>query len=67
MVAAVILLIGYVLTTVAYKLIMFVFTKLSNIIRIKYTVKISYKMRKQGRHSDKGSTHVMLYFSMLFS
>ena len=44
--------------------LMFVFRELSNIIRIKYSVKISYKMHKQGRHSDKESPHIMLYFSM---
>ena len=46
---------------------MFVFTKSSNIIRIRYTVKISFKMHKQGRHSDKGSPLIMLYLSIFFS
>ena len=44
---------------------MFVFTKLSNIISIRYTVKISFTMHKQGRHSDKGIPDIMLYFSVV--
>ena len=46
---------------------MFVFPKSSNITRIRYTVKISFKMHKQGRHSDKGSPLIMLYLSIFFS
>ena len=34
---------------------MFEFRKLSNIIRIRYKVKISFKMPKRGRYTDKGS------------
>ena len=44
----------------------FVFTKSSNITRIRYTLKISFKMQKQERHSDKGSPLIMLYLSILF-
>ena len=44
---------------------MFVFTKLSNVISIRYTVKISFTMHKQERHSDKGIPHIMLYFSVV--
>ena len=41
---------------------MFEFTKLSNIIRIRFTVKISFKMPKQGRYTDKGSPPTIVYF-----
>ena len=47
---------------------MFVFTKSSNIIRIRYTAKITFKMPKQGRHSDKGSPHynaILVYLVFL--
>ena len=42
---------------------MFAFTKLSNIIRIRFTTKISFKMPKQGRHTDKGSPPIIVYLS----
>ena len=42
---------------------MFAFTKLSNIIRIRFTAKISFKMPKQGRHTDKGSPPTIVYLS----
>ena len=42
---------------------MFEFTKLSNIIRIRYTVKISFKMPKQGRYTDKGSPPTIVNLS----
>ena len=45
---------------------MFVFTKLSDNIRIRYTVKISFKMPKQERHTDKGSPPIIDYLSLLF-
>ena len=41
---------------------MFEFTKLSNMIRIRFTVKISFKMPKQGRYTDKGSPPTIVYF-----
>ena len=48
------------------------FTKLSNIIRIRFTVKINFKMPKQERHTDKGSLPIIVYcrssfFCLLFS
>ena len=50
---------------------MFEFTKLSNIIRIRFTAKISFKMPKEGRHTDKGSPPIIAclssFFSLLFS
>ena len=51
---------------------MFEFTKLSNIIRIRFTVKISFKMPKQGRHSNKENPPIIFicfcsFFSLLFS
>ena len=42
---------------------MFEFTKLSNIIRIRYTVKISFKIPKQERYTDKGSPPTIVYLS----
>ena len=45
---------------------MFAFTKLSNIIRIRFTAKISFKMPKQGRHTDKGSPPIIVYLSQQF-
>ena len=50
---------------------MFQFTTLSNIIRIRFTVKISFKMSKQERHTDKGSPPTIIclssFFYLLFS
>ena len=50
---------------------MFEFTKLLNIIRIRFTAKISFKIPKQGRHTDKGSPPIIAclssFFSLLFS
>ena len=50
---------------------MFEFTKLLNIIRIRFTAKISFKIPKQGRHTDKGSPPIIVclssFFSLLFS
>ena len=45
---------------------MFVFIKLSNIIRIRVTVKISFKMPKQERHTDKGSPPIIVYLFLQF-
>ena len=42
---------------------MFEFTKLSNIIRIRYTVKISFKIPKQERYTEKGSPPTIVYLS----
>ena len=45
---------------------MFEFKKLSNIIRIRFTVKISFKMPKQGRQTNKENPPIIVYLSVVF-
>ena len=45
---------------------MFEFTKLSNIIRIRFTVKINFKMPKQGRQTNKENPLKIVYLSVVF-
>ena len=45
---------------------MFEFKNLSNIIRIRFTVKISFKMPKQGRQTNKENPPIIVYFSVVF-
>ena len=45
---------------------MFEFKKLSNIIRIRFTVKISFKMTKQGRQTNKENPPIIVYLSVVF-
>ena len=61
-VTAVTLMIGHILTTVAYVRIY----KVVKYLRIRYTAKISFTISKQGRYSDKRSPPIMLYLSILF-
>ena len=45
---------------------MFEFKKLSNIIRIRFTVKINFKTPKQGRQTNKDNPPIIVYFSVVF-